>query len=530
MSSNPQESTALRPLDRGRFSRMLLWALVGIFFLHLVVIPVAGHSVIIASRLCTAALVLVAALCAFQRASLLPLRERSTWLWAGTGILMWAVAHAAEAFVGHSSGGSVLNVDASDFIYVCAIFPLLMAFATTRETQSLRAVFALNCAQIGLALVLAWFMLYRMPSSPALAATVMSRIYGTACALLAVMSLLRGLCWDTLEERQTLLWVTVFLWTYLPIELGMDYLTQYHGLKGGTYLDLAWSIPFGLVGWKALSLPLGRQDAEDRTHIGKARLLVECACPLLLNAGIFALAATVMRQHTGLGLVSLAALVLVQGLQAAVVQMNYQAGRKLLLEREQALLDREQALRVANAGLKQLALLDPLTGIANRRRFDVEFDAAWRRAERRRHPLTLMLLDADFFKSVNDVHGHAYGDECLVALAGAIGELARRPDDVVARIGGEEFVLLLPETEEPGAATVAFNLHEAIRELGRAHHASPFGRLTVSIGFAVASPALGGSQIELMEAADKALYQAKERGRNRTCSVVLPQPHLTGKR
>jgi diguanylate cyclase (GGDEF)-like protein len=496
--------------------------MVAVFAMHLVVIVAAGQHGIAASRLCTAALVAVAGLCAFRRAWLLPWPERPTWLWGGSGILLWAVAHAVETFVGHSAAGSVLTVDASDFIYVCAIFPLLMAFAATRETQSLRAVFLLNCAQIGLALVLAWFMLYRMSMSPALSETVMGRIYGAACALLAVMSLLRSLCWITPEERQTLRWISVFLWTYLPIELGMDYLTQYRGLRAGTMLDLAWSVPFGLAGWSALNLPLGWEAADGRRHMGRVRLLVECACPLLLNAGIFVLAAAVMRQHIVLGLVAVASLLLIQGLQAALVQTNYLSGRLLLL-------DRELELRTANAALERLALRDALTGIANRRCFDAQFEAAWRSAARRREPLALLLVDVDYFKGVNDRHGHTYGDECLRSLAQVMDLQARRPGDLVARLGGEEFVFLLPDTDEGGAVALAVHLQAAIQDLAIVNEASPFDlRLTVSVGLAVWFPASGMGKAALMEAADKALYQAKNRGRNLISSILLREAEPAG--
>lgn len=512
-----------RPFDRGYAGRVLGWGMVGVFAVHLVVILAAGQHGITASRLCTAALVGVAALCAFRRAWMLPWPHRPTWLWGGCGVLLWAVAHAVESFVGHSAAGSVLTVDASDFIYICAIFPLLMAFATTRETQSLRAVFLLNCAQIGLALVLAWFMLYRMSMSPGLAATIMGRIYGSACALLAIMSLLRSLCWITLEERQTLRWISVFLWTYLPVELGMDYLTQYRGLKAGTMLDLAWSIPFGLAGWGALNLPLGWEADNGRRHMGRIRLLVECACPLLLNAGIFVLAAVVMRQHIVLGLVALASLLIIQGLQSALVQTNYLSGRLLLL-------DRELELRTANVALERLALRDPLTGIANRRCFDAEFESAWRSASRRREPLALLLVDVDYFKGVNDRHGHTYGDECLRALAQAMDLQARRPDDMVARLGGEEFLFLLPDTDESGAVAMAVHLQSAVQELDLANDASPFERrLTVSVGLAVWFPESGMGKADLMEAADKALYQAKNQGRNRICSLLLQGAEAAGR-
>lgn len=515
MSSIARNTIALRPFDLALVGKVLVGGMALIFAIHFLVIVIAGSGLVAVSRYLTAALVGMAAGCTVWRALLVPLRERLPWLWAALGIALWAAAHALEAFLGPSPGGSVLTVDASDFVYVSAIFPLLIALSTTRETQSVRAVVLLNTAQIALALVLSWMLLYRMTFSPALAGAVMSRVYGAACALLAVMGLLRLFCWSSVEERACFRTINLFLWTYLPVELGMDYLTQYHGLRSGTLLDLLWSAPFGLAAWNALTLPLGAGDTSTPRPQTRSRLFVECLCPVLLNLGIFALAAAVIRQHLALGLLAMFALLLVQGFQAAVVQMNYLVGRNLLL-------DREHKLRTANAALEQLTLLDPLTGIANRRGFDAAFNAAWRRALRRRYPLALLLVDVDLFKSVNDLHGHAYGDECLVALAHMMVGEARRPDDLVARLGGEEFILLLPETSADGALVVAKRLHECVGKLALANEASPFDRLlTISIGIAICFPAPAIQPSELFEAADQALYTAKDQGRNQTYSVFI---------
>lgn len=515
MASIARNSIVLRPIDLALVGKALAGAMGLVFAVHLVLILARGQSEIAASRYLTASLVALAAVCAVWRALLLPWRDRRPWLWSALSIGLWAAAHALEPTLGHSFSASVLTVDPTDFIYVSAIFPLLIAFSTTREVQSVRAVIWLNSALIALALVLAWVLLYGMTFSPQRAVSLMGRIYGSACVLLAVMGLLRLFCWATQEEKQCFRTINLFLWTYLPVELGMDYLTQHHGLRAGTLLDLAWSVPFGLAGWNALTLPLGKGDELSPPQRSGASLLVECLCPLLLTAAIFALAAAVIPQHMALGLAAMFFLLVVQGIQAAVVQRNYLTGRNLLL-------DREQKLRTANSSLEQLTLLDPLTGVSNRRGFDSSFDAAWRRALRRQYPIALLLVDVDYFKAVNDLHGHAFGDECLAAMARAMDASARRPDDLVARLGGEEFALLLPETTADGAVLVAHRLHESVRKLALMNQGSPFDRLlTVSIGIAICIPTHGVKSADLYEAADQALYTAKDQGRNRTYSVLL---------
>ena len=524
-----------RPLVRMQLRSLVVWAICAIFFLHILLIVLSLAHAQVVSRSCTGAIAALASVSILARLRLLPVRERATWFWAALGILLWAVAHVVEIFLispAGTGGASILSVDASDFIYVAAVFPLLMAFSTTRELQSQRAVFFFNCAQVLLACFLAYVLLYRMALVPAAAETAMGRIYGVACVLLAGMSVLRSFTWATQEERQCFHLISLFLWTYLPIELGMDYLTQYRGLQAGTLLDLAWNIPFAVTGWKALTLPVPEFDVMERDSAGRSELqhevsrghlLVECLCPMLMNAGIFALAAAVMRQHLLLGIASFFVLLVIQGAQAAVIQMNYLAGRELLLERE-------QALRVANEALADLALMDPLTGIANRRRFTSALEAAWRQAVRDGRTVSLLMVDVDFFKGVNDHHGHPYGDSCLIHIARVLGKQAQRAGDLVARVGGEEFALLLPEADSVGASMVAESIHEAVRELALVNHASPFQRiLTVSIGVVSCGQCVPGAEAEsaaisprmLIEAADKALYRAKTQGRNRTVVVGL---------
>jgi diguanylate cyclase (GGDEF)-like protein len=459
---------------------------------------------------------ILAGLACIYRARRLPARERPVWLWASAGMLLWALAHIFETVISHSAAASSLTIDASDFIYLAGTFPLLVALSTTRETESVRAIFVLNCVQIALALILSYSLLYRVSVSPAAATTVMGRIYGAACTLLAVMSVLRIFTWATYEERQSVRTISIVLWTYLPVELGMDYATARWDLRAGTVLDLLWSVPFFLGGWQALHMPVLRSDQKPRPQPSRMRLVVEALCPMLITAGVFALAASITAQHPRLGLAAIFVLLCVQGIQAAVVQMNYLAGRNLLLERE-------RELSAANAALRQMSLEDPLTHIANRRRFEAALESCWRRGVRKRQPVAVLMIDVDFFKGVNDMHGHSYGDECLVRLARMLNEHARRPDDIVARLGGEEFVLLLPDTDSAGADAVAARLQVATRSLGVRNEASPFDKsLTISIGIgAVGCPQSGVDPTVLLDCADRALYDAKHQGRNRNCVRTL---------
>lgn len=167
--------------------------------------------------------------------------------------------------------------------------------------------------------------------------------------------------------------------------------------------------------------------------------------------------------------------------------------------------------------LEVLSFQDGLTGVANRRRFDSNLDVEWASARRGAQPLSLIMLDLDFFKQYNDHYGHMQGDDCLKSLAQALNLAATRPRDIVARFGGEEFVLLLPETDENAALQVAEHCQRIIEKLQIPHAASAVGRfVTASMGVGtIMQPSAEMEPRHFIEAVDKLLYKAKKNGRNR---------------
>jgi two-component system, chemotaxis family, response regulator WspR len=180
-------------------------------------------------------------------------------------------------------------------------------------------------------------------------------------------------------------------------------------------------------------------------------------------------------------------------------------------------------LEESNAELQRLTHLDGLSGVANRRRFDEFLDAEWRRARRNGAPLSVALVDIDYFKRFNDTYGHQGGDECLRQVAGALAGAVRRGGDLLARYGGEEFAAVLAEVPHTGACTVARSLHEAVVALRLPHGASAVAdHVTISVGIATLRPIDLSDEppARLVALADEALYQAKREGRNR----VVPHP------
>ncbi|MDD1622968.1 MAG: PleD family two-component system response regulator [Methylococcaceae bacterium] len=168
--------------------------------------------------------------------------------------------------------------------------------------------------------------------------------------------------------------------------------------------------------------------------------------------------------------------------------------------------------------LGKLASLDGLTELSNRRAFDAAIVRQWNQANRSMMPLSLLMLDIDCFKQYNDYYGHPAGDECLKQLAATLQQNTQRAEDMVARLGGEEFAILLPHTDSTGALLRAEQYRQAIETLKIPHiHGHPLPFISISIGVATLHAHNYSSATNLLQAADDALYQAKNRGRNQVC-------------
>lgn len=176
----------------------------------------------------------------------------------------------------------------------------------------------------------------------------------------------------------------------------------------------------------------------------------------------------------------------------------------------------ELSLQAANAELEQLATLDGLTQVANRRKFDDYLEQEWRRAARSQQPLSLIMFDIDAFKRYNDTYGHPAGDACLTQVAQIVAVTVERATDLVARYGGEEFAVVLPNTSLPDAVAIAAQFHRAIKALAIPHKSSAVGPIvSISLGVASLVPTAAGSPEDLIARADRALYAAKQQGRDR---------------
>ena len=186
-----------------------------------------------------------------------------------------------------------------------------------------------------------------------------------------------------------------------------------------------------------------------------------------------------------------------------------------LIRLQQQLQQAKYALELANQLLYKQTISDGLTQIANRRHFDSYLSQEWKRALREKQSIALLICDIDYFKPYNDTYGHQCGDECLKQVAQTIEKVTKRPADLVARYGGEEFGVILPNTQIAGAIQLSEDICQAIRDLKIPHAKSLIANyVTLSIGISCMMPTAEYNMTKFIEIADKALYQAKNQGRN----------------
>lgn len=207
---------------------------------------------------------------------------------------------------------------------------------------------------------------------------------------------------------------------------------------------------------------------------------------------------------------------MITGLVAAYLRML----SKRSFEIESVAEERNRALQAANKQLAHLSQTDGLTQISNRRFFDESFIQEWKRTKREQQPISLVLFDLDFFKQYNDQYGHLQGDECLRNIAELVSSVINRPGDLFARFGGEEFILLLPNTPESGALTIANQCRELVESLAIPHHKSSVSEVvTISVGVCSLVPEAHITENDMLDLTDQALYCAKDRGRNQVVSA-----------
>jgi len=299
-----------------------------------------------------------------------------------------------------------------------------------------------------------------------------------------------------------LMMVTTMVIVMLAILMGfwsgiVRWLDGYHAAK---YFNLAWSAML----FAGLILAFNKLGVLPRTWFTEHVAQIGATLEMMLLS--FALAHRISHERK---------------MREQAQRESAYAQQQLLEHQIQANADldrivrqRTEELEKANAKLKQISATDGLTGLVNRRAFEELFEAEYKRAYREKSPLSLIMVDLDHFKKINDQYGHPFGDQCLIQAAGLIRRNLRRPPDVAARYGGEEFILLLPNTDLEGALCVARNILESFNQTEVKSDGIQL-KVTASFGVSCQVPSNQTSREGLIKEADQYLYQAKEKGRNR---------------
>jgi diguanylate cyclase (GGDEF)-like protein len=432
-------------------------------------------------------------------------RMRRGWRLIAIAFLLWAVATATSVvseFIAHASQ-RFATID--DFFYFFYGVPILLAIAAPDDTQSTRLFFwldGLQSAILGLLAFVAFF--HAVPFTRTgfhpISVERLVWVFDTEHVLLAVLATVRlAVCSRRAPERRFLQILSIYLWLY-AICVGINN-HAFAAYSLAAPVDFVIDVPFAFVMFATLLFPLEEiQEADSR---GPLAFLLDNARPLVLGLSLLLLAVWVAKDAMHIAMGSILAAFAVYGIRSSYLQSRYQQSQ-IALER-------------ARDRLEELVLQDGLTGLANRRCFDQRLLQEWARARRSQHPLSLLLIDIDHFKKLNDSHGHLVGDECLTQVAQTLRRALNRPGDLLARYGGEEFVALLPETGDVGAEQVAERLQRTLRL--SAPVAQIENQVTISIGVCTCQPGESGTVQALVEASDRALYLAKQRGRDRIESL-----------
>jgi diguanylate cyclase (GGDEF)-like protein len=406
----------------------------------------------------------------------------------------------------------------SDFYFFIFGIPILLSMAAANKEEHSTLLLVIDSLQALLAGLLASQLLFfrslTIKHPEPLAAPTLAYVYNVENIVLVVAAALRVFGDPSGEEAEFSRKTCFFLCVYAALAAGLNYLDVIKHVPTGAAVDLLWTVPFLLL--TAIVLPPFRKVERGKGQylFSSPRtvraLIIWNASPTLFTMAVLVQSAFLIRDHLYFGITALMLALLFYAMRTAVFQTQ-------VMQAEAANRTSEEHLRRANDQLHKVSVADPLTGVANRRRFEEIAEVEWNRAMRVSWPVTLLMIDVDFFKAINDRHGHGRGDECLIQVAVALGASLRRGGDLLARYGGEEFIALLPNTRLNEGAQIAERMRSAIISLAiPSAKAEACAFLSVSIGLASAVPSPLQDFRDLLAAADAALYRAKALGRNRT--------------
>lgn len=432
------------------------------------------------------------------------------WRLFGVGLAIWAVGQGSYTFADALHHDIETAAVPADFWFLVYGIFLLLAVCSVGEDQDSTAILVADSAQATLAIVLIYVTLFmnNHTGQRAMPTLQLTWLYFAENLALAVTTTVRLLAMPDGEDRYFHRSACTFCWLMLLVSTPLNYLDAYIESTDGQAVEAAWMLPFLAIIAMAFSNEKAKKAVNEEKQRSWGAMMVYNASPVFFTISVLLLGAHMAQHRPRSGFAAVMAALLIYTFRASILQTR-------LRQVQDSLNDTERSLRQLNRKLHEQSLIDPLTGVANRRRFEEVLEVEWNRALRSSWPISVVMLDIDHFKSLNDRYGHVRGDECLTAVAQILRRDLRRGGELLARYGGEEFVAVLPNVDAEGAMLTAEAMRNRVHQLGIENHGSPLGRLTISIGICSVIPVSGLKRDCLVEAADTALYRAKAGGRNR---------------
>jgi diguanylate cyclase (GGDEF)-like protein len=455
-----------------------------------------------------------------HRARTIPARARLPWILLSASLLLWTIGMLLSAWEELLRNIPFDIAFFSDFVFFLYGVPVLLAISAPTESStdapptllflSLDAIQALLTAYLTYITLFA-VLPFATTSIHPISYTLLTSVYNVENLVLAAAATLRLLAQPRhaphTEDRRFFQTLCLFLWTYALCAGLYNYVSV--AAAPHTLADLLVDLPFLLL-FAAARLPSSSPDTTapplPKTQLA---LFIDNASPIFYTLALLALGALVARQHFVIGIAAILVALAVYGIRTTTLQSRF--------------LQSQHDLQQVRDQLQEMSLKDGLTNVANRRCFDQILELEWGRAIRTQHPLSLLLIDVDFFKNINDRYGHRYGDQCLLEIATALHSTLPRSCDLLARYGGEEFAAILPDTDLTGTKAVADRMQEAVRALHIPNQTAIGHFATVSIGIAVYEFPQAGDPAALIEASDRGLYTAKQNGRDRIAHAPLQE-------
>ncbi len=425
---------------------------------------------------------------------------RTFWLLLIASICIHAMAMSLEAAT-EIRNTPALNHVGGIQILLSMLYgvPLLVAVSIQNDTRILRVsriIHAILSLAIGAAVYFEIFSFLTVHGSVNQSDAILVTYFLDAMdGFLAIAGTIRWLGSSENEERSFFRVLTIFLWMNAICPAVHNRILIHHDY---VWLDLLISTPYVVL----VPLVLAARDHRDKPPAPGFVRAVRSGSAVFL-AGVLVLIGIIAARSN-----------FYFGLAAALIGIaGYSTLNIFALSRG---IETEELLLAAKAALEKLVEVDGLTGIANRRALDEVLFREFALTQRTQRPVSLLMIDVDLFKGLNDARGHVAGDEYLIQIATAMQLTLTRSTDFVARYGGEEFSAVLPATDKAGAMIAAEKLRKGIADLNLSHPGSPFGIVTVSIGVSTFDGSAPCALADLLQSADRALYIAKRGGRNRS--------------